>query len=251
MVTIILAEPEHPGNIGSVCRAMKNFGYKDLVLIEPRCDPHSQEAKNLAKHAQDVLLGARIETWDVLKEYALVAATAGVPTTDYNLRRSPLTPEEGAQKVLAVKKSSSHKGAALLFGRESSGLTNKELDKADFVITIPTRRKAASMNLSHAVAVMLYALTVAKPFERFTPIPANEKSILLKQFGEAIDGMHFPTDAMRMTQKRLWKNILGRALLTRREAFALFGFLRALGPQRTPPPTRAKQKQPRRTRTKQ
>lgn len=236
-VTIILAEPEHPGNIGSVCRAMANFGFTDLVLIEPKCDPKSQDAKNLAKRAQHILANARITNWDVLKEYAVVAATAGVPTTDYNLPRTPLTPEQGAKKILAIKpsraKGSAHKGAALLFGRESTGLQNRELARADFVITIPTTDEFPSMNLAQSVTVMLYVMSQQQPLERFTPIPAHEKDILLEKFDTLLDDLRFPTTGQRTTQKKLWRNIIGRATLTRREAFALFGFLTALK-NRTP-----------------
>jgi len=240
MVAIILAEPEHPGNIGSVCRAMANFGYSELILINPKCDPLSQEARNLAKHAQKVLENARIADWDVLKEYGVVAATAGVLATDYNLHRSPLSPEQGVEKLLAVKSSAKHKGAALLFGRESLGLKNEELALADFVITIPTHRKYPSMNLSHSVTVMLYVLTQQKPFERFTPIPANEKNILVGQFDTLLNRLAFQTEHMRGTQKKLWRSIIGRAMLTRREAFALFGFLRAIDASQTLTPTSAK-----------
>lgn len=236
-VTIILAEPEHPGNIGSVCRAMANFGFEDLVLINPKCDPKSQDAKNLAKHAQHILANARVTDWNVLADYAVVAATAGVPATDYNLPRTPLTPEEGAAKLLAVKpskaKGSEHQGAALLFGRESTGLQNHELAKADFVITIPTTKQFPSMNLAQSVTVMLYELSKHEPPERFTPIPAHEKDILLSKFDDLLATLRFPTEGQRSTQRKLWKNVLGRAMLTRREAFALFGFLSAIEKSRT------------------
>ncbi len=240
MVAIILAEPEHPGNIGSVCRAMANFGFTELILINPKCDHLSQEAKNLAKHAQKVLENARVTDWDVLRDYSTVAATAGVPATDYNLRRSPLSPEEGAQKLAAVKASAKHKGAALLFGRESIGLKNDEIALADFVITIPTAKRYPSMNLSQSVTVMLYVLSQQRPMERFAPIPANEKSILLGQFETLFARLPFATEHMRETQRRLWRSIVGRAMLTRREAFALFGFLRAIDSSQKLPPTSAK-----------
>ncbi len=251
-VTIILAEPEHPGNIGSVCRAMANFGFEDLVLINPKCDPKSQDAKNLAKHAQHILANARVTGWDVLKEYAVVAATAGVPTTDYNLPRSPISPEQGAQKLASVKASQTkgreHAGAALLFGRESSGLHNDELARADFVITIPTTRKFPSMNLAQSVTVMLYVLAQQTPIEKFTPMPAHEKEILLEKFDTLLDELRFPTVGQRATQKKLWRSIVGRSLLTRREAFALFGFLSALDVRRRTSSTNATTPQPRKKR---
>jgi TrmH family RNA methyltransferase len=226
-VTIILAEPEHPGNIGAVCRAMANFGFTNLVIINPRCDPKSQEVRNLAKHAQHLVDNARITGWDVLAEFSTVAATAGVLVTDYNLPRTPLTPEEGAAKLVAIKPGKSHRGAALLFGRESTGLRNDELARADYVITIPTTRAFPSINLAQSVTVMLYVLAQQKPVQRFTPLPRHEKDILLEKFDALLETLSFKTVGQRATQKKLWRSIIGRSTLTRREAFALFGFLSA------------------------
>lgn len=220
-LTVILAEVEHPGNIGSVARAMANFGVKELILIDPKCSI-TQESHNLAKNAQGILNNARTASWKVLEEFRVVAATTGTIGTDYNLPRTPLTPEQGAEKLAHVK------GAAILFGCESRGLTNAQLKKADFVITIPTHHAYSSMNLSHAVAVMLAAYYRCGPAKPFTPISAKEKEILEKRWNALLDRTHYPTEGKRETQRKLWKNIFGRATLTRREAFAALGFLSAL-----------------------
>ncbi len=219
-LTVILAEPEHPGNIGSVARVMANFACKKLILINPKC-AITQESRNLAKNAQSILDNARIADWSVLKEFRVVAATTGTLGTDYNLIRTPLTPEVGAGKLAGAK------DAAILFGRESSGLRNDELTKADFVITIPTHHTYTSMNLSHSVAVMLYTYYRAQPVPQFTPMLAAEKQVLFARFDALLDALPFPTASKRTTQKKLWKNFFGRAMLSRREAFAAFGFLSA------------------------
>src|SRR3979411_2617723 len=59
LVRIVLIDPSHPGNIGSVARAMKNMALSDLVLVRPRSFPHA-EANALAAGADDILSGARI-----------------------------------------------------------------------------------------------------------------------------------------------------------------------------------------------
>jgi tRNA/rRNA methyltransferase len=235
MITVILAEPEHPGNIGSVCRVMANFGCDKLILINPKCEI-TQEAHNLAKNAQAVLNAAVIADWSILKEFSVVAATTGQIGTDYNLLRTPLTPREGAEKLNRVK------NAAILFGRESSGLHNTELEKADFVIAIPTHRKYRSLNLSHAVAIVLYELFLQTPQKQFAPIGKEEREVMEKKMRAQLATMPFTTEGKRRTQEKLWKNIFGRALLTRREAFAVLGFLSTLEKVHTTKPISAKRR---------
>jgi tRNA/rRNA methyltransferase len=232
MITVILAEPEHPGNIGSVCRVMANFGCKQLVLINPKCEL-TQEARNLAKNAQSIFNSIRVADWSVLEEFSVVAATTGTIGSDYNLIRTPLTPEQGAEKLVQAK------DAAILFGRESSGLRNDELQKADFLITIPTHHSYTSMNLSHAVAIMLYTYYIQQPTKQFTPMSAAEKRILEEKLHGVLANIPFNTEGKRKTQEKLWKNIFGRAMLTRREAFAALGFLTALQQQQMQSPTSA------------
>ena len=225
MFTVVLAEPEHPGNIGSVCRVMSNFGLTDLVLINPQCQVN-QETRNLAKNAQKIVEGIRTANWDVLSEFNVVVATAGKNTTDQNLLRSPLTPQEAADKLRSAGGS-----VALLFGRESDGLRNAELARADFVVTIPTTQQHPSMNLSHSVAVVLaqlYAAEVFAPRKRFIPMPPAEKAVLYAKVDKLLDGIDFPTEGKRATQKKIWRSIFGRAILTRAESHATLGFFRAL-----------------------
>ena len=230
MVAVILVEPEHPGNIGSVCRVMANFGFKELIIINPQCEI-TQETKNLAKNAQDIVNSIRIADWSVLKEFSVLAATAGIKTSDLNLHRSPLTPRQAAEKIMPVA------DAALVFGRERNGLTNKELELMDFVITIPTSDEYPSMNLSHSVAVMLYECYLAHGAKQFTPIKQEERKVIEEKMNALLDSMIFPTDGKRTTQKKIWKNVFGRSILTRAEARALLGFFRILERQQRKQPT--------------
>lgn len=232
--TIILAEPEHPGNIGAICRVMANFGAKDLVLINPKTEI-TQEAHNLAKNAQSILNNARIADWKVLSEFRVVAATAGIRTSDLNMHRSPLTPRQAAEKLAGGK------GVALLFGRERNGLTNAELAKADFVITIPTTSEYTSMNLSHAVAVMLYECYLLHGAASFAPIPAKRKQVLFDKMDAFLTELEFPTEGKRNTQKKIWKNILGRTIFSAAEAQACLGFFRAIEKRQNQLPTNATQ----------
>jgi len=222
-LSVILYGPEQPGNVGAVARVMKNFGLKDLVLISPACDHLCSDARNRAKHAQDVLEKAVVGKSSLLDKFDLVVATSGKLGSDYNVPRIPLTPEQ-LRGTLSSKKGR----IALLFGRESHGLTNDEMKKADILVTIPTNEKYPVLNLSHAVGILLYELTKGANdrSERYPLANRRQKEELSKLLESRLGEMRFSTDDKRETQRRVWKRVF--ALLTAREAQALLGFFKKL-----------------------
>ena len=125
MISIILIEPEKSGNVGAVARAMKNFGLSNLVLINPKCKPKSKEARNRAKHAQEVLMNAKIKGFGFLKKLDYLVATTAQLGTDYNIPRSAITADTLAEKLNEIDSDGLEIG--ILIGRESIGLTNKEI----------------------------------------------------------------------------------------------------------------------------
>ena len=146
---IILVEPSHPGNIGAVARAMGNMGATDLRLVNP-ANPLHPEAIDRATRAESILRQAR--TFENL-ETAIADLERVYGTTARERARHdrvialPELMEEwptGSGKV------------GLVFGRESSGLTNQELDLCSRLMRIPTFGEVSSLNLSHAVMVSLY-----------------------------------------------------------------------------------------------
>jgi len=228
MVTIILVEPETAGNIGSVARSMRNFGQSKLILINPKCDHQSLEAIKFAKHAGVILKKAKVIKTKDLKRSLLgfhpIIATTSKLGTDYNLNRSPLTPVELSG---TLKK---HRKVALLFGRESSGLTNEELSIADFMVSIPSSKKYPALNLSHSVSIILYELHKHQKniTSHFKSASEMDKDQIQKMFGEIFSELKFATPSKRKTQQVVWKRIMGKAFLTKREAFAVMGVLRKI-----------------------
>lgn len=229
-LTVVLLGVEHPGNLGAVARAMKNFGVTELVLVDPKCSPSHVEAKNRAKWANDILETSRTEPAAVLDTFDIVVGTTGKMSDDYNLPRTPLTPAQLAEKLSSVDGDAK---VALVFGRESDGLFNEELVKCDFTVTIPTSAEYPSLNLSHAVAVVLYQLTAdqnaAHVAERFPLVRAAEKRQLKRMIDETLASVHFTTPDKRETQQVLWNRLVGKSMLTQREAMALMGFFRKVG----------------------
>lgn len=227
MITIVCLEPETAGNLGAIARAMKNFDAEKLLLINPRCDHLSKEALDRATKAKSVLQRAVVKK-DIscLQEFDYVIGTTAKIGRDYNVNRVPITPKELAKNITATKK------VALLFGREGAGLNNKEVMACDCIVTIPAAAKYPTMNLSHAVAVILYELSStssisssAKVGETITRAAKREKDQIMKLLETVLVNMTFPTEGKRETQRRVWKRLVGKSFLTKREAYALMGFL--------------------------
>ena len=230
MIHVVLMEPENPGNVGAVARVMQNFGFDKLILINPKADVKSSEAIARSKHASSILRKARIETKGCLQDFDCVVGTTARLGTDYNIPRSPITPRQ-LSEILPKRGET-----ALLFGCEGKGLNNREVRACDFIVHIPTDSRYHALNLSHAVAVVLYELsyrrTETKLSRDFTPATRKEKSILIKQLDEVLSKMDFATQEKRETQRLVWRRMIHKSFLTRREAFALFGFFRKLRAKR-------------------
>ena len=157
MILVVLHEPQELVNIAHVVRGMKNFGVRDLRLVNPR-EYEAYRVEGIAHQTQDVL--ARVRTYQSL-EAALadcvhvVGFTARGRTAKRNLQR----PREAAVEVAAAADAGL---TALLFGREDKGLSNEALDRCHRVVTIPSDPAYPSLNLAHAVIIMLYELALAQ-----------------------------------------------------------------------------------------
>lgn len=163
-VRIVLVEPEYPGNVGSTARAMQTMGLSQLYIVKPVCNPLADEAFWLAHSAAPILEQATIIS---SLEEALCDTVFSVGTTRRIRRQGyPIyTPEETASLVL---ERSEEKPAAIVFGRESTGLTNPELAMCSVHSTIPTMSEKHSLNLAQSVMLYCYAVYQAslKPTDR-------------------------------------------------------------------------------------
>ncbi|HKI74892.1 MAG TPA: RNA methyltransferase [Pseudomonadales bacterium] len=156
-VRIVLVETTHPGNIGASARAMKNMGLSRLVLVSPHDFPNDT-ARFRAVSAADIVDNATVVD-------SLDAAIEGchlVIGTSARDRRIPwplLDPKGCGEKVIAERTDRSE--IAILFGRESRGLKNEELQKCHFHVNIPTAKAYSSLNLAMAVQVVCYEILQA------------------------------------------------------------------------------------------
>ncbi len=155
-IRIILIETSHPGNIGSVARAMKTMGLKQLYLVNPVCFPHPK-ANELASSAVDIIEQAVLtETLDqALSDCHLIIGTS---TRSRTIPWPMLSPRDLALKIQAQPDGAQ---TAILFGREQSGLTNDELHRCHFHVQIPANPEYSSLNIAAAVQVVAYEIYLA------------------------------------------------------------------------------------------
>ncbi len=149
---VVLVEPAGPLNVGSVARLCANFGVDDLRLVAPRCNPEAPEAQRMAVHGRSVLEAARIypTLLEAVSDCHKVVTTAG--RLDHG--SIPLGPPESV--LPWAISGTSGQPLALVFGREDHGLTNAELLLSQRVISLHSDDTYPSLNLSHAVAVLLH-----------------------------------------------------------------------------------------------
>lgn len=222
---LVLVEPMYDGNVGSVARAMKNFGFHDLVLVNP-CQI-DDFGRAMSSHARDVLEGARVvESLEKAIEGAnLIVGTTGkrLENEERHLRlhlRVPcLTPAELREKLEGKSGE-----MALLLGREDVGLTNEELMICDIVVSIPTSEDYPIMNISHAAAVLLYELSRTKEGE--TDMASRESLGLLQDRARAmLREVSYPEHKVEYIVL-MFRRIFGRAELTEREARTILGVIK-------------------------
>ncbi len=151
-IRVVLIQPTHPGNIGATARAMANMGVSDLVLVDPADFP-SPVANARAAGADKILETARVvcDLDHAISDCSLVIGSTA-------RQRSIRWPEQSPSAAMAEVLNHHQSAVAILFGRESSGLTNQELERCHSLIRIPVEDSFSSLNLASAVTVILYEL---------------------------------------------------------------------------------------------
>jgi len=152
-ISIVMVGTTHPGNIGAAARAMHNMCISNLVLVNPQC-PVGEIAYARASGA-NVILDKRLKTeslQEAVEDCNLVIASSA------RVRSLPwpeLTPDIMAQRIADLNDQSR---AALVFGREHSGLTNEELQLCHYMVNIPTNPDFSSLNVASAIQVLCYEI---------------------------------------------------------------------------------------------
>jgi tRNA/rRNA methyltransferase len=211
---------------------MKNMGLRNLVLVNPHCDPLGPEARQMAVHAADILEAAQqVESIPA----ALVGCYRAIATTARPRSAAALEhPRQALPWLLDIP-------SALIFGPEDRGLNNEELNYAQRFIGIPSHPDYPSLNLAQAVAVCcyeLYQLTqFSEPIQPIQPALVEHQPMEPPASMDALEGYFqhletvlldigflFPHTAASRMQKI--RQIFGRSQLSLSELALLRGILR-------------------------
>ncbi|MEI7450355.1 MAG: RNA methyltransferase [Desulfomonile sp.] len=230
-VHIVLVGTTHAGNIGAVGRVLKNMGLRNLTLVSSaQCGPDS-EAVSMASGAYDIVEQARVvnDLPSALKDTVMAVGTSGRLG---GKRIYAATPEEIIPELL---QNALQGPVAFVFGRESRGLTNEELKLCTHHMIIPTNAEFASMNLAHAVAVIVYELfkvscrPVGFQVRRFRPASAQVREEMYSHVETVLLRAGFLDQSNPLRMMRDIRRILNSAQMDDRDVQIIRGIFRKIG----------------------
>jgi tRNA/rRNA methyltransferase len=176
-ISFILHKPQLSENIGACARAIKNFNYNKLIIVNPKPIFPNDKILATAVGAKDIIKSSKV--YDKL-EYAVKRADLVIATTsrfrNKNIKHINLND---------LKKIDFNKKIAFLFGSEASGLSNNEISYANYTLQIPTNPNFKSLNLSHSVIIIsqvvsnIINLKASKYTKSNKVKPASKKEIQL------------------------------------------------------------------------
>jgi tRNA/rRNA methyltransferase len=230
---VVLVRPHYPGNLGSVARAMCNFGLNQWTLVDPFADPRSEEARRLATHGEHLLEQAAVVATldDAVADCRVVLATSanveGVYRTHNYGRPDELFP--------AYVEALNDGPCALVFGPEPSGLSNVEIARCHGLIRIHTDSRCPSLNLSHAVAICLYELRKVereqagaslRPTQKVAAFADQER--MFASLRDALIDIHYLWGPKADSLMHAVRHLIARARPSPNEVRILFGLARQL-----------------------
>jgi tRNA/rRNA methyltransferase len=227
-VAVALIEPQYPVNVGHIARLMKNFGLKSLYFVRPHFD--KAEAIKYSTHGKDVLVAAKTVTLRQLRKKfdVLIGTTAIRATSRLNVLRESVN----AEQIAKIIHDASTKDFCILLGRESSGLNNEELEMCDLVVTIDTKTKYRTMNVAHALAILLYEISklkselpVKKSKKRVDLASQHDIDLLLKYISKLADASNYDLHKKPLLEAAA-KKLLAKGVPTTKDVMLLVSLLR-------------------------
>jgi tRNA/rRNA methyltransferase/tRNA (cytidine32/uridine32-2'-O)-methyltransferase len=234
-IVIILCRPSEPGNVGAVCRAMKNMGLSRLRLAAP-APLDERQVLARAVHAGDIWREARF--YDSLEAASGDCSLLIGTTRRRGRRRKNISMEP---RALASWLRDAQGRAALVFGNERTGLEDAELDLCNAASHIPVSGDFPSLNLSHAVQIYAYELFLAlgqaetaagvdRPVKgEWVPLTRVQADELTASITATLADLGFYRHPGREEQARFLRDLISRAGLTDREGKYLAGIFAKAG----------------------
>ena len=229
-VFFILVRPQMGENIGSVARAIKNFNIKNLRIVNPKCNWPNQKAIAISVGAKDVLRSSKI--------YNSIDKSVGdldiIFATTSRIRKV----NKKIISILDIKKKLKKKQKiGIIFGPEASGLSNDEVNCADYLVKIPTNKKFSSLNLSHSAIIFCFELfqffsnkkTVYNSTYKSSVATKSQVNKFLNFIIQELDKKGFlQPDHKRRSMLRNINNIFHRMNLSEQEIRILLGIFSTL-----------------------
>jgi tRNA/rRNA methyltransferase len=228
---VVLVRPKFAANLGATARVMRNFGLSDLVLVAPEADVNDRNARQLSTHGESILDQARIvpDLISAVTDCLLVAATSA--RIGKLIRGHFGLPEEVLPRLAAA---TAQGPVALVFGPESSGLTDEEIARCHYLINVPTDPGYPALNLAQAVAICLYELrraslrSEATPATEMMPAPFAEQERMFQELRLALEEIHYLYGAKAEALMHGLRHLIGRAQPTDMEIGLLHGLARQI-----------------------
>ncbi|EQD46257.1 RNA methyltransferase TrmH, group 1 [mine drainage metagenome] len=217
-IRIIAVEPLYQINIGYIARIAKNFGVIDIALVNPRCKILGKNAIKYSKHGLDLLRRAKVfKSLDkAIGNRFAIGTTAMWHKTDmsfYNIY--------ALDRAVEMLRKNSVRDFCIVIGRESTGLSKEELQKCNMSVIIPTPGGYGTLNISHALSILLYEFTKSTTAEPPQGIYAGQKETeALERLFRKMVRAHSNIRDKRGVE-RAFKNVIGRSNPTRKELNAI------------------------------
>ena len=230
-VSVVLMEPQSPGNIGAAARALANMGFRRLVVVGAP-EFRVPEARRMAMGGLEVLLAAA-EASTLTEAVAGAGLVVGTTRRVGKNRRPFLDVREAAGKVLAA--AASGNDVAVVFGREDSGLTTAELGTCQILATIPTDSSCSSLNLAQSVLLLAYELRRSRDDGRATTeepprnlATARETEAMYEDLASILEEIGFLNPQNPEEILHALRRFLGRAEPESREVRIVRGMVRQM-----------------------
>ena len=226
-IRVVLVSPIYSGNVGSVCRAMKNMGVTSLAIAAPRGSLETEDARKMSLHAYDVLQ-KRTEHATLAEAVADCGLVVGTSARQGLYRNHSETPRALAPRLVEVAKKTK---VALVFGPEDNGLSNDDLQVCTQVVRIPSSPKYSSLNLAQAVMVCCYELFTAsgeyEAPEALSPeAPSAMRQQMFKRWRESLLEIGFMKEDKADHIMLGLQRILSRGQLTIKDVRIMIGIAR-------------------------
>jgi len=218
MIRLVIVEPEGSYNVGFIARLAKNFLVDEFYIVNPKCN--LEESKQFSAKGLEFLERAKIvPTFDeAVKDVELKIATSSIADNKGDILRKSIRPWDLPRLIEG-------KRVALVFGRESVGLTRDEIAKSDLLLFIPANPEYPVLNLSHAVGIVLYEIWRSRSENK--PIVSGEAISLIERYVSDVLSFLQSSEEDKKMQIVL-KRVLIKGVYDEEEARTIIRILRKL-----------------------